>query len=210
MVSKDEVKEIQAYLDQYDWFHVREEKDGELIREFYASGVEILDDNFVCFKRLFAVGLYINNSLSYIKKKMFSDINVQFVCKEYIYLIKPLHRKTLNAKKCNLNGNFMLDDLMNPCFLTKKKTEQQFIFLLDPEKIGKLDFEQYCRISLLIDFYMGGRNVEYQCCRIPAFSVKKNNKTTVVYAHIYNLETGKCLNTVKLYDSSLDICLLGE
>ena len=61
------------------------------------------------------------------------------------------------------------------------------------------------KIKTLIDNILEGAAEKYQCCRVPAFSVEFEEDNYKINGHIYNIENGKYLNTVLLYDSKTDI-----
>lgn len=204
-VLEGELKKVYETLGKYELLSV-DENNGTRTKTFYADGIIVFRKNYrdIGFSRTFADTIVTQSFID----NMIVDYNVVILqCGQVKYKIVPIKKNSGSQEKILLPDIIYIDTLINGMFFDTENIIVEHNMILTPinlKKLGKLSLKQKTAIKRIIENKLNGSQVEFQCCRVPAFSVEFKEDEYIIYGHIYDYATKCCLNKVELYKSSED------
>ena len=197
---------VYDYIKNYDLLSVKSTDKNNNIKEFFTTGIKIFRNDLknIAFNRFCSVPIIPDDFVKF--AEIHQDGSIFINCGAIDYTLTPLKERA--EKDTCKHNKFYIDTFIdkNIIDISKVITENKTVFLpVDFVKIGETTSLQEMKIKTLIDNILEGAAEKYQCCRVPAFSVEFEEDNYKINGHIYNIENGKYLNTVLLYDSKTDI-----
>ena len=205
-VVKDELKKVYEKIGEYELLGINE-VNGRERRTFYSDGIVIFHKNYrdIGFSRTFADTIVPE---SFIDEVIVDNNTIMIRCGKVKYFIFLIKQKVHLTDTSLLPSTIHIDTLIDSSYFDAERIMVKHNVVrtpLDLKKLGILTLRQRTAIKRIIENELNGSQAEFQCCRVPAFSVEFHDNEYVICGHIYDYAEKHYLNRVELYKSSEDL-----
>lgn len=204
VINETELNSLYRFINRYDLIEVCKTHNGVNEKKFCVDGIVTFRKNplDIGFTRTFADTIIPEQYVSSVER----EEEIVIHCGEDAYALHLIHEKP-EEQPTTLSDCINLDELMNVMYLDETDVHVNESAVMIPialYKLGILTRRQNVQIKKLLNEKLDGAQVKYQCCRVPAFSVRFSGDAYKVYAHIYDLASHTYLNRIVIYDSMED------
>lgn len=204
IINETKLNSLYRFINQYDLIEVCKMHNGVNEKKFCVDGIITFRRNplDVGFTRTFADTIIPEQYVSSVER----DKEIVIHCGEDAYALHLLHER-VEMQPTILPECIEMETIMQTQYLDDKNVSVNESSVLIPialYKLGILTRRQNVQIKKILNEKLDGAQIKYQCCRVPAFSVRFIEDSYKIYVHIYDLFSHTYLNCIEIYDSMED------